>query len=122
MYKLDFASKIPIYQQIVDQTKGALAKGYFQEGDQLPSVRDLSKDLLVNTSTITRAYKEMENLGLIQTVVGKGTFISLDQKKLEWEREKLLEKLEELLQQTIFFNISLDQIGEIYNRIKEDQK
>ena len=122
MYKLDYASKDPIYQQIVDQTKLSTAKGYLQDGDQLPSVRDMAKDLLVNTSTITRAYKEMESLGLIQTVVGKGTFISLDDKKMEWEREKLIEKLSELFLQCEFFNISLDEINELYKKIKEDQK
>lgn len=122
MYKLDYASKDPIYQQIVDQTKLSIAKGYLQEGDQLPSVRDMAKDLLVNTSTITRAYKEMESLGLIQTVVGKGTFISLDDKKMEWEREKLIERLSELFLQCEFFNISLDEINELYKSIKEDQK
>lgn len=122
MYKLDYASKDPIYQQIVDQTKLSIAKGYLQDGDQLPSVRDMAKDLLVNTSTITRAYKEMESLGLIQTVVGKGTFINLDDKKMEWEREKLIEKLSELFLQCEFFNISLDEINELYKSIKEDQK
>lgn len=122
MYKLDYASKDPIYQQIVDQTKLSIAKGYLQDGDQLPSVRDMAKDLLVNTSTITRAYKEMETLGLIQTVVGKGTFISLDDKKMEWEREKLIERLTELFHQCEFFNISLDEINELYKKIKEDQK
>lgn len=122
MYKLDYASKDPIYQQIVDQTKLSIAKGYLQDGDQLPSVRDMAKDLLVNTSTITRSYKEMESLGLIQTVVGKGTFISLDDKKMEWEREKLIEKLSELFLQCEFFNISLDEINELYKKIKEDQK
>lgn len=122
MYKLDYASKDPIYQQIVDQTKLSIAKGYLQDGDQLPSVRDMAKDLLVNTSTITRAYKEMESLGLIQTVVGKGTFISLDDKKMEWEREKLIERLRELFLQCEFFNISLDEINELYKNIKEDQK
>lgn len=122
MYKLDYASKDPIYQQIVDQTKLSIAKGYLQDGDQLPSVRDMAKDLLVNTSTITRAYKEMESLGLIQTVVGKGTFISLDDKKMEWEREKLIEKIRELFLQCEFFNISLDEINELYKNIKEDQK
>lgn len=122
MYKLDYASKDPIYQQIVDQTKISIAKGYLQDGDQLPSVRDMAKDLLVNTSTITRAYKEMESLGLIQTVVGKGTFISLDDKKMEWEREKLIERLRELFLQCEFFNISLDEINELYKNIKEDQK
>lgn len=122
MYKLDYASNDPIYQQIVDQTKLSIAKGYLQDGDQLPSVRDMAKDLLVNTSTITRAYKEMESLGLIQTVVGKGTFISLDDKKMEWEREKLIERLSELFLQCEFFNISLDEINELYKKIKEDQK
>lgn len=122
MYKLDYASKDPIYQQIVDQTKLSIAKGYLQEGDQLPSVRDMAKDLLVNTSTITRAYKEMESLGLIQTVVGKGTFISLDDKKMEWEREKLIERLSELFLQCEFFNISLDEINDLYKKNKEDQK
>lgn len=122
MYRLDYTSKSPIYQQIVDQTKTAIAKGYFKDGDQIPSVREMAKSLLVNQSTITRAYREMETLGIIQTVTGKGTFIALDEKKMKWEREKMVEKLREIFSQCAFLGIGREEVLGLYDEIREVRK
>ena len=76
---LDLHTGVPVYRQIVDQVRGAVAAGALGPGDQLPTVRQLAVDLEVNPNTIVRAYRELEYDGLIETHQGTGTFIS-DQK------------------------------------------
>ncbi len=122
LYKIDLTNKDPIYQQIVDQTKRAITLGYFKENDQMPSVRELARTLLVNQSTITRAYKELENLGIIQTLPGKGTFILLDERKIKWEQENIEEKLKEVILECKFFKINEDQVHRIVENIYEGGK
>lgn len=70
---------MPVYRQIVDQVRGAVASGALSAGDQLPTVRQLAVDLEVNPNTVVRAYRELEYDGLLETHQGTGTFIS-DQK------------------------------------------
>lgn len=76
---LDLHTGVPVYRQIVDQVRGAVATGALGPGVQLPTVRQLAVDLEVNPNTIVRAYRELEYDGLIETHQGTGTFIS-DQK------------------------------------------
>lgn len=122
MYDLDTGARTPLYQQIVDQTQEALARGYLQEGDQLPSVREMARTLVVNESTVTRAYREMEGLGMIETVVGRGTFISLDRDKMEGAKERLLADLRDLLGQAIFLGIGLDEVIRTYRDLEEGKE
>jgi DNA-binding transcriptional regulator YhcF (GntR family) len=78
-FHLDLHSGMPVYRQIVDQVRGAVASGALSAGDQLPTVRQLAVDLEVNPNTVVRAYRELEYDGLLETHQGTGTFIS-DQK------------------------------------------
>jgi DNA-binding transcriptional regulator YhcF (GntR family) len=74
--RLDLHSGVPVYRQIMDQVRGALASGSLATGDQLPTVRQLAVDLEINPNTVVRAYRELELGGLIETHQGTGTFIS----------------------------------------------
>lgn len=103
--------------QIVNSTRENLMKGILREGDKLPSVRELSKILLVNESTIQRAYRELEVQGIIKTIVGKGTFIDIDNNKQNLERLNVLDKLRDILKEAIYHNLSLDDIKKIYDEI-----
>ena len=78
-FHLDLKSGVPVYRQIVDQVRGAIAAGSLSDGDQLPTVRQLAVDLEINPNTVVRAYRELEYGGLLETHQGTGTFIS-DQK------------------------------------------
>ena len=78
-FHLDLHTGVPVYRQIVDQVRGAVASGALGPGDQLPTVRQLAVDLEVNPNTVVRAYRELEYDGLLETHQGTGTFIS-DQK------------------------------------------
>ena len=75
-FLLDLKSGVPVYRQIIDQIRGALAAGALATGDQLPTVRQLAVDLAINPNTVVRAYKELELGGSLETHQGTGTFIS----------------------------------------------
>ena len=85
----------PIYTQIEQQIKTAIMNGQLKEGDMLPSMRVLAKELRISIITTKRAYEELEKSGFIQTVAGKGCFVA--PKNLEFVREMHRKDLESLL-------------------------
>ena len=89
------AADRPIYEQIYQQMKQQIISGRLTEGDMLPSIRTLAKDLKISVITTKRAYDELEKEGFIYTVAGKGCFVA--EKNLELVREGNLRELEELL-------------------------
>jgi GntR family transcriptional regulator len=72
---LDFRSGTPIYTQIVEQVKQQLVSGKLKPGDQLPTVRALALELRVNFNTVARAYRLLDEAGIISTQQGRGTYI-----------------------------------------------
>lgn len=72
---IDFRSGQPIYLQIVEQIRQKVADGELKPGDQLPTVRQLASDLRVNFNTVARAYRLLDEAGLISTQHGRGTYI-----------------------------------------------
>lgn len=73
--ELDFRSHIPIYVQIVDRVEQLIAAGVLEPGDQLPTVRQLAAELRVNFNTIARAYRILDEHGVISTQQGRGTYV-----------------------------------------------
>ncbi len=73
---LDFHSGLPIYTQIVNQIQSQLANGILKPGDQLPTVRALAEELRVNFNTIARAYRILDEVSIISTQQGRGTYIT----------------------------------------------
>ncbi len=74
-FRLDPASGVPTYLQLVHQVEHALRLGYLKPGDQLPKVRDVVASLAINPNTVSKAYRELETKGLIVGRPGQGTFI-----------------------------------------------
>ena len=94
VFKLDLASGVPVYRQIIDQVMTGIAAGTLSTGDQLPTVRQLAVDLEINPNTVVRAYKELEIRGLIDTHHGTGTFIGTNKvKRNEVEHQRQLNQL-----------------------------
>lgn len=92
--QLDLHSGMPVYRQIIDQVRGAIASKSLTEGDQLPTVRQLAVDLEINPNTVVRAYRELELGGLLETHQGTGTFISAQKmKRRDAERERQLAQI-----------------------------
>ena len=93
-FLLDLKSGVPVYRQIIDQVRGALASGALVTGDQLPTVRQLAVDLEINPNTVVRAYRELELSGLLETHQGTGTFISTQQiHRADAERERQISQI-----------------------------
>jgi GntR family transcriptional regulator len=72
---VDPRSGVPIYMQIVEQVKRSVALGVLSAGEQLPTVKQLALDLTVNPNTVARAYRELERDEIIDTAVGRGSFV-----------------------------------------------
>lgn len=89
----------PIYEQITSQIKALILSGELNEGDSLPSMRLLAKDLRISVITTKRAYEELEKDGFITTATGRGSFVA--EKNLELVRENNLRQIEELLGEAI---------------------
>lgn len=116
LFELNSNSETPLYMQIVDQTKLAIAKGFFKNGDRFPSVRELSRQLLVNQATVSKAFKELDRQGIIETKPGIGTFISFDDNKISKRIDKMMEKLEDDFLEARYLGISLDEIITLYKK------
>lgn len=82
------SSQKPIYEQITSQIKNMIINGTLQEGDALPSMRLLAKELRISVITTKRAYEELERDGFIETVTGKGSFVA--SKNVEFIKEEQL--------------------------------
>lgn len=74
-FQINFKTGKPVYLQLVDQVKTAIASGAMRAGDALPSIRPLAEELRVNRNTVAKAYTELENQGVIETLAGKGCFV-----------------------------------------------
>ena len=85
----EFDPNRPIYLQIVEEVKKRAVRGQYSPGTQLPSVRDMARDMSVNPNTMSRAYMELERDGFITTRRGQGSFITEEQNRIEAERHGL---------------------------------
>jgi GntR family transcriptional regulator len=74
--RLNQSSGIPLYLQLMEQVKHAVETGALKSGDQLPTIRKLAEDLVMNPNTVARAYRELEHEGIIELKHGSGAFIS----------------------------------------------
>jgi GntR family transcriptional regulator len=93
-FKLDLKSGVPVYRQLIDQVTGGMAAGALAAGDQLPTVRQVAVDLSINPNTVSRAYRELEIRGILDTQQGTGTFISRQKvKRDDAERQRQLAQL-----------------------------
>ena len=89
----------PIYEQIVTQIKNMILSGKLQQGDALPSMRLLAKELRISVITTKRAYEELEREGFVSSIPGKGSFVA--GKNTEFLKEEQLRKVEEHLQEAV---------------------
>ena len=92
-------SELPIYEQIEQQMKAQILDGTVSEGEQLPSIRQLAKDLKISVITTTRAYNDLAEEGFIISVAGKGYFVS--PRNNELLRERMLFEMEEALEKAV---------------------
>ncbi len=119
---IDVRSPVPIYAQVMEQIRQRVAAGVWAPGDQLPTVRDLASQLLINPNTVARIYRDLEKEGLLETRRGAGTFVASTAFALaRVERVRALtEQLEEIVIQARLFGVSdaalVDLLREILQR------
>ncbi len=92
-------SGVPIYQQIAEQIKADILEGRLKEGEYLPSIRGLAKDLKISVITTMKAYEQLEAEGLVTASPGKGFYVNAQDSQMLWEQH--LRKVEESLMEAI---------------------
>lgn len=112
----------PIYEQITAQIKNSIISGELQEGEALPSMRALAKDLHISVITTKRAYEDLERDGFVVTVASKGCFVA--PRNLELMREEQRKKVEGALQQAVdrakMASITLSELQEMLKLLYEE--
>ena len=110
MVHLDYRDARPIYTQITDNFRNQIAAGILQQGDRLPSVRELAAQLAINPNTIQRAYRELEAQGYIATVPGKGCFVCGNIDHAGKEQQALWDSLDEAIRQLENAGVTRDEL------------
>jgi GntR family transcriptional regulator len=93
-FRLDRKSGVPAYRQLVDQVRQALRLGLLCPGDQIPTVRDVVKQIAINPNTVHRAYRDLEQQGLTEGRPGSGTFVKRSLSKVPEQQPALQRQLE----------------------------
>lgn len=124
MFKIDQRSSTPIYQQLIQEIKTAILKGILQPGDKLPSVRELSVRLTINPNTIQKSYQELERQKVIETLRGKGTFVSMHYKpsKDEEKLANLKDDLRKSLVEAHYLGLDQNKIIQLVQQLLEELK
>ena len=123
MIALDLKSSKPIYEQIIEQVKLNVMKGYLKPGDSIPSVRRLALELKITPGTVAKAYQELERQEIIETIRGKGTFIAAEirlednERRLEYVKKQLGSAIMELKMMDYDKNMIVDLIKGLYEEM-----
>jgi GntR family transcriptional regulator len=115
---VDTASRLPIYQQLAQQIRAAIARGELQPEAGLPSVRQLSRELVVNPNTVARAYTELEREGLLVSRPGRGIFVAVPRNDLTRSARdrRLTEQLDHLLTLAVHLGFSAEEVLALVTR------
>ena len=111
-FHINTASRVPIYRQLTEQIRGAVARGDVQAEEQLPSVRQLSKELVVNPNTIARVYLELEREGILNTRPGRGVYVAHPKRELvkKVRDARLQELIDKFLTEAVHLGYSADEV------------
>ena len=120
-FRIDNTSDRPVYQQIVDQVKRDIALGRLVKDEKLPTVRQLAKQLAINPNTIAKAYRQLEQEGIIVTKPGAGAFVAnLDSNLSRSVRKKIIsEELQQIAVEAFHMQIDRQTLLELFNSAVE---
>jgi GntR family transcriptional regulator len=113
--RIEKGSAVPISRQIADQIASLCASGGVQEGERLPSVRELARDLAVNQNTVLRVYERLSGEGLLEMRHGQGTFVAgrASKSRQASHRARLVDELRQIAQQAFGLGLSHDELHEL---------
>lgn len=117
-------SKEPLYEQIKKQIKSAILSGELQEGEAIPSMRKLAKDLNISVITTKRAYEELEKEGFIYSIVGKGSFVAEQNLELIRERKRMVieEQLRAAIANSKEIGLSVEELQQLVRILAEEEE
>lgn len=119
-FQLDFS--LPLYEQILQQIRYAIAKEELGIGSRIPSVRELAMALKINPNTVMRAYQELERDGLTEKRRGKGTFVTADAEQVQTFRQELFQKhVRDFLHQLDSLGVTWTEAKQMIDREKEGE-
>ncbi len=114
IFRLNQSSGVPLYLQLMEQVKHAVETGALQEGDQLPTIRSLAEELVMNPNTVVRAYRELEHEGVLELKHGSGAFI----KESGASRARLIHKAQAVVQSAVerltFLGLTEDELRRVF--------
>ncbi len=119
---INTSSMVPIYEQIMDAVKKSIASGALKEGEPLPSVRTLAKDLKISALTVKKAYDALEDEGFTATIHGKGTYVKGQNAALVREEQlrELEGDLERLIDKARRYGIETDEVRQLFDLFNEE--
>lgn len=117
MINIDYQDKRPIYEQVSDKFKQLIVKGILPADEKMPSVRSLAIDLSINPNTIQKAYQELERLGFIYTIQGRGNFVSDLAKWIDNTSLLAKEKFTDSVRELISLGMSNEEIHSLIDEI-----
>jgi GntR family transcriptional regulator len=124
-FRMDRRSGVPAYRQIIDQVRHAIHLGILQPGDQLPTVREVVRQITINPNTVHRAYRELELQGLTEGRTGSGTFIRQSLSEVSKIQPKMLGQLELWVKKALDAGFEVEAIeamfAEAMQSVKEEE-
>jgi GntR family transcriptional regulator len=111
-FRIDPTSRLPIYRQLTKQIREAVARGRLRAEERLPSVRDLSRELVVNPNTVARVYTELEREGVLNTRPGLGVFVARPRAELtrKVRSERLRQLADDFLTEAVHLGFSRQEV------------
>jgi len=114
--RIDTTNSLPVYAQIVDQIKRAIASGSLKAGDGLPSLRENALKLRINPLTVSKAYKQLEQDGLIETRHGLGSFVTSNVSAADaFRRDALSREIDDLIVDAFHMGVAPSQLKELFD-------
>ena len=117
IFRLPQPSGVPVYLQLIEQVKHAVETGALRAGDQLPTIRKVAGDLVINPNTVARAYRELEHEGILELRHGSGAFI----RESAGRRARVLRNAHSLVRDAIERLASLDLTDDELRRVLDDE-
>ena len=122
MITIDYKDKRPIYEQIVEKVRQLILRGILKKDDAMPSVRSLALELSINPNTIQKAYQELERMGYIYSVKGKGSFVKDSERVVEEAVEEVKDDIRALILKAKDAGISLKKLAAMVEEIGKEKE
>ena len=121
-FRLDRHSGVPAYRQVIDQVRHAIRLGMLRPGDQLPTVREVVRQITINPNTVHRAYRELELQGLTEGRIGSGTFVCQSLSEVPSQQPKLAGELETWIRKAHGAGLGTEAIEALFAEAMNSQK